>query len=107
MEHWEQSHGSVTLRSWDRPDGVLILSDTRACAATFQRRLSGLEREVYLYCDTGRSLEKILTMAAERGAGPPVDPAALRRTLDQWVAERIMAHVDDRYLSLALRASSD
>jgi hypothetical protein len=39
------------------------------------------------------------------GIGPP-DEAVLEKLLDGWVAERIMAHLDDRYLSLALRAPS-
>ena len=106
IDTWQKLKGTVTLRCWDRGDGVLILNDTRPCAATFQRRLIGLEREVYLYCDAGRSLRKVLQLASAAGGDEPVDESRLRRMLDQWVSERIMVRLDDRYLSLALRAPS-
>ena len=38
---WRQLAGTVTLRGWDRGDGVLILTDTRPGAEEFQRRLTG------------------------------------------------------------------
>jgi radical SAM superfamily enzyme YgiQ (UPF0313 family) len=104
---WRDLQGTVTLRYWDRPDGVLILNDTRPCAAAFQRRLTGLARQVYLYCDTGRTLEKIVEMAAQSDEPGPTGAAAVRRMLDEWVAARIMALLDNRYLSLALRVRSD
>ena len=154
IERWHSLYGTVTLRQWDRADGVLLLTDTRPGAAAFQRRLTGWQRQVYLFCDTGRTFRSIMEylyqwhqqVAAASASGglpgpsppmgafgsPPVsaplgetpvgdrlqsvafasadrsdeplpDPQALRRLLDQWVAERIMAYLDDRYLSLALR----
>ena len=102
-ETWQRLQGTVTLRCWDRGDGVLILTDTRPEAEVFQRRLTGIERDAYLFCDTGRSLENIARHLAYCGAGRAVDSAELRRTLDRWVRARIMAHLDGRYLSLALR----
>jgi ribosomal peptide maturation radical SAM protein 1 len=107
FDTWHQFHGTVMLRAWDRPDGVLILSDTRPCATAFQRRLTGLERQVYLHCDTGRTLENIVDVAASRGTREPAAAAAIQRMLDRWVADRLMARLDNRYLSLALRARSD
>jgi ribosomal peptide maturation radical SAM protein 1 len=97
---WHRLQGTVTLRAWDRPDGVLLLTDTRPCATSFQRRLTGLERQAYLYCDTGRTLENIVGMS-------PADTVGIRRMLDDWIAERLMVRLDNRYLSLALRARSD
>ena len=107
IETWQQLKGTVTLRSWDRSDGVLILTDTRPCAGEFQRRLTGQERAIYLYCDTGRSLKKILQRAAQCSGEQPADEAAVKTILDQWIDQRIMVRLDDRYLSLALRAPSD
>ena len=105
-ETWQRLKGTVTLRYFDRPDGVLILHDTRPCAKTFQQRLTGIERAVYLFCDTGRSSRRILEFAAEAADGRPPDESTLRRMLQQWIDQRIMAHLDNRYLSLALRAPS-
>ncbi|MFH1265862.1 MAG: hypothetical protein ABIK89_09040, partial [Planctomycetota bacterium] len=62
---------------------------------------------LYLHCDTGRSLESVLRFVAQHAGSLPPDESAVRRTLDTWVNERIMARLDDRYLSLALRARSD
>jgi len=107
VESWQELGRTVTLRYYDRPDGVLLLHDTRPCAATFQRRLAGTEREIYLYCDTGRSLSKVLEFAEQQAGGNAVDESDIRRMLDGWVDERIMAHLDDRYLSLALRPPAD
>ncbi|MGQ9574074.1 MAG: RiPP maturation radical SAM C-methyltransferase [Thermoguttaceae bacterium] len=104
---WQELAGTVTLRYWDRPDGVLILHDTRPCAAEFQRRLTGLAREIYLFCDTGRPLEKILKLVAQRGDPTWGDPGTARRLLDEWLAARLMVRLDGRYLSLALRAPSE
>jgi len=106
IETWQGLDRTVTLRMWDRPDGVLMLTDTRPCAAQLQHRLTGLDREIYLYCDTGRSLDRIVRFAAERSGGKPVDESALRRTLSQWVDQRIVARLDNRYVSLALRAGA-
>lgn len=107
VEKWRQLHGSVTLRAWDRPDGLLIVHDTRPCAKAFQHRMTGLDRDLYLYCDTGRSLKKVLQFAAEHAGGRPVEPEKVERLLDQWIDDRLMIHVDGRYLSLALWAPKE
>ncbi len=39
IERWQGLAGSTTLRSFDRGDGVTIVTDTRPCATEFQRRL--------------------------------------------------------------------
>lgn len=104
VETWQQLKGSVTLRSWDRSDGVLIVSDTRPCATAFQHRMTGLDRLIYLDCDTGRSRKKILEFAAQNAGAQPVEEPKIQRLLDQWIADRLMVCLDDRYLSLALRA---
>lgn len=106
IETWQNLRGTVTLRYWDRPDGVLILNDTRPCATAFQRRLTDIDRRLYLYCDTGRSLRRVVEYAAKQADGRRLDQSAVQRTLDTWVDQRIMARLDDRYLSLALRAHS-
>jgi hypothetical protein len=104
---WRELAGTVMLRLFDRSDGVLLIHDTRPGAAAFQQRLTGLERAVYLYCDTGRTLAKIVEHAAQFNPESPPPEAALRRMLANWVDERLMVHLDDRYLSLALRAPAE
>jgi ribosomal peptide maturation radical SAM protein 1 len=107
VKTWQQLAGTVTFRYWDRPDGVLILTDTRPQASAFQYRLTGLEREVYLLCDSGRRLGEIAAFAGGSSHQPAPSEPALREMLDVWVGQRITAHLDGRYLSLALRAPGD
>jgi ribosomal peptide maturation radical SAM protein 1 len=106
VQTWQELGRSVTFTSHDGPGGVLILHDTRPLAAAFQRRLAGLDRQLYLFCDAGRSLRAIVEHA-EQSSGEAVDEAKIRQTLDTWVQERIMVFMDDRYLSLALRKPTD
>lgn len=106
IQRWQELERTVTFRQWDRGDGVLLLTDTRPGAAQFQRRLTGLEREIYLYCDSGRSLKKIVEYAGGRSGSQDIDERRIRRLLDEWVHDRLMVHIDDRFLSLALRAKS-
>lgn len=103
-ETWQQLGGAVALRYWDRPDGVLILHDTRPSATVFQRRLTGLARQIYLACDAGRSLRQILEFAAEHAGTGTADQPSIQRMLHEWLDQRIMVFLDGRYLSLALRA---
>ena len=74
---WREVSGGAALSMFDRGDGVLLLHDTRPGAAVFQRRLSGLARAVYLFCDEGQTLAKILAFAARRDAA--ADEAAVAR----------------------------
>lgn len=106
-QKWQDLKGVAALRYWDRPDGVLILTDTRPGAETFQRRLTGMERAVYLFCDTGRSWEEIAKYVAEAAADAPPNETMLRKMLREWVRQRTMARLDGRYLSLALRVPSE
>ncbi len=52
----------------------LILHDTRPCATAFQHRMTGLDRELYRFCDTGRSLRNSLEYAADRAGDRPWSP---------------------------------
>lgn len=103
-ETWQSLHGAVALRQFDREDGVLILTDTRPCATAFQHRLTGLDRAVYLGCDAGKTLKELLALAAdtEWPKDRPADAAAVQRTLERLVGDRLMVCLDQRYVSLAV-----
>jgi ribosomal peptide maturation radical SAM protein 1 len=100
---WQDSAGRVSLRLFDRGDGVLILTDTRLGAAEFQRRMTGIERAGYLFCDTARTLPQVIDHLATDRAAPPLTESAVRPMLDGWVAARLMANLDGHYFSLAIR----
>lgn len=101
---WHELAGTVALRCLDRSDGILILTDTRPGAEEFQRRLTGIDRAIYLFCDTGRTFQQVVEHIATTFAEATVDESALLRTLNAWLDARLMAHLDSRYLSLAVQA---
>ena len=107
IEKWQQIAGNVTLRQFDRDDGVTLLTDTRPCATALQHRLTGWQRELYRLCDSGKSLKKILATGPEWSRGETVSEGEIRQKLDQWIAERLMVLLDGRYLGLALRAEGE
>ncbi len=90
---WQQNYGIGTLRAFDREDGVLLLTDTRTCAVEFQYRLSGWQRELYLFCDTAKTSEQIAAQF------PGAD---VFETLQRWIDHRIMLDVDGLFFATAL-----
>lgn len=103
IEAWQKIAGSVTLRQFDRHDGLTLLTDTRPCATAFQHRLTGWRRSLYQFCDAGKSLKKVLAAMPEWSHGVSVEAGEIRQQLDQWRSDRLVVLLDDRYLSLALR----
>jgi ribosomal peptide maturation radical SAM protein 1 len=100
LENWRALAGSVTLRGHDQPDGVLVLLDTRPIARSFEYRLRGWARSLYLHCDTARPLRQIVRHL--KNAHVPVEELEITEQLRQWLDAGIMVCVDDAYLSLAL-----
>ncbi len=107
IEAWQQMAGSVTLRQFDRNDGLTLLTDTRPCATAFQHRLAGWQRSLYQFCDTGRSIRTVLARISQWSPGEPVQESEIRQQLDQWLSDRLMVLLDGRYLSLALQAAKE
>ncbi|MDZ7620319.1 MAG: RiPP maturation radical SAM C-methyltransferase, partial [Patescibacteria group bacterium] len=100
---WQSVHDGARLSASSQEDGTLVLSDTRPCATRFQYRLRGLERELYLYCDQGRSFEDLVRFAQDAVCDVSLDESSLRQLLANWTEARLMVRVDGRYLALALR----
>ena len=107
IEAWQQMAGTVTLRQFDRDDGLTLLTDTRPCAAAFQHRLTGWHRALYQFCDAGKSLKTVLARTSEWSMGESVEQSEVRQLLDQWLTDRLTVLIDDRYLSLALRGETE
>ncbi len=103
VEQWQNDHHRATLSASFQEDGALVLSDTRPCAAGFQHRLSGLERELYVYCDRGRRFGDLRHFAQEVVPDASPDETALHRLLSDWLDARLMLLIDGHYLALALR----
>jgi ribosomal peptide maturation radical SAM protein 1 len=112
---WQETAGVGSLRALDRPDGVLVITDTRPLTPETasrsvefpvqlqQYRLQSVERAVYSFCDIGRTLSEIMDHLKTLFPSEPVEASRLQPILDHWIASRIAVHADDRYLSLALQ----
>ena len=91
---WQKAGDSAVLDAHVSP-GELSIVDIRF-GEKKEYRLSGLERDLYLYCDESRSFNSIA------GNFPEADPGALHRALDLFLANRLMLQEGNSYLSLAV-----
>jgi ribosomal peptide maturation radical SAM protein 1 len=67
---------------------------------SFKRILKGVERELYLFCDSIQTRSAILKQF------PEISPDHLESILGKWLANRWMFREEDKFLSLAIRMSS-
>jgi len=91
---WQKADGSAVLDAHVSP-GELLIVDTRFTKKK-EYRLSGLERDLYLYCDESRSLGSITANF------PETAPESLQKGLDLFLANRLMLQEGNSYLSLAV-----
>lgn len=103
VERWRRGHASAALTMRTMPDGTLILTDTRPCAARFQRRFSGWQAAVYPFCDSGRPLRTILDFVGREFPSP-----GIREACESWLREccddGLMVEFGGVFLSLAVWA---
>jgi len=78
------------------PQGVLI-EDTRPIAVKDQDVLSGISAQLYLSCDTARSVGSLA-----RSLSCAINECEVRAILDDFVRAKTMVRMDDHYLSLAV-----
>lgn len=104
---WRRAPETGTLRALRRPDGALVLLDTRAAAAQPNLTLVGVERAAYEYCDEAHSAADLARHLGRRFPERAFSEAGVQRFLDKLVARKLMVAAGKRYLSLALFAASD
>ncbi len=105
-DFYEKFESLVPAIAADRPqfnmhmldDGVRI-TDTRPCAVRGEFELQGLDAEVFKACETAKTLDAL--MAALHGDR---SHSEVQDTLRRLVDQRLVLAVDDRFLSLAVRA---
>lgn len=95
---WQKAYPRAHLLAISRRQSLLLI-DTRPGAQRLWRRLTGIPRRVYEYCDKARSLSQLLDAL---GAG--VSPDELQAILQAFVRDRLMLNMHGRYLSLATEA---
>jgi ribosomal peptide maturation radical SAM protein 1 len=102
VRHWQKFPELGSLSAIDRPDGVLLLLDTRSDAYLPQVKLEGLERCAYQYCDRVRSLAAIVRHLQTLFPEVECSEIAVKGFLESLVANKLMVTDGKNYLSLAL-----
>ncbi|MEO6056087.1 MAG: hypothetical protein ABIQ49_04535, partial [Gemmatimonadales bacterium] len=99
MDRWVESRGNRGLAFTD--DGARLgIGDFRPGADRLWTPLTGIRRELYLYCDQHRSWRQLAGFAGERGMAPDAAQAFLM----EMVERRLMITADGHFLSLAICA---
>jgi ribosomal peptide maturation radical SAM protein 1 len=106
-ETWRRDGPRGSLAQRRRADGSLALRDTRPDAAHASHELSGMEAEVYAFCDELHSTAAIVRHLDALWPGRGVDEAGLRPFLDSLVDNRLMVGDGKHWLSLAVRERAD
>ena len=101
VEIWKSSGGGTLTKRYG-VDPELLITDTRPNRRHFQVALSGIQREIYDYCDTGKSFQGLMDFAESRYVVAPDFESWLQQFLGQMVDWRFMIRENDHYLSLAI-----
>lgn len=102
---WQKNHDALQRQDPDAPalswrDGgtFLIIHQRRPDERPAIHRLRGPSRQIYLFCDQPRRLDRICRLV------PGQNREAVRGFLNEMVAKKLMFTENDRYLSLAVPA---
>lgn len=85
--------------AWEDDGECLVVTDLRPAAVKPRHELRGLLRQVHLACDEAAGWNSL----SERVSAPPEE---LRAALDRLTQDRLLLAVDDRWLALAVDATS-
>lgn len=100
VDGWQRAYPSSFLLAIPRRKSLIVI-DTRPCSHRSYRRLKGVQRSVYEFCDKAR------TLSAIRNAHGTVADGDLEAILASFVRAKWMICSDGRYLSLAVVARSN
>jgi hypothetical protein len=76
-------------------DGIARVVDTRPCAVAAEHSLAGLDAQLLIACDAAKPRG-----ALERQFATAHDPEAVGDGLERLIANRLLAKIDDQFLSL-------
>jgi hypothetical protein len=76
---------------------AIFITDTRSCAACRRHRLTGLAAEIYLLCDTARTLPSLIN-----DLGGRISDSHVRRILRSLRQAGLLVEDEGHYLSLAV-----
>jgi len=101
IKAWKQDESGQLVKLYGyRPE--LLIMDTRPERVQDQIALNGIQREVYDYCDIGKSFNSILTFATSIYGNRLRVEQWLPEFLDQMVEWKLMIREKNFYLNLAV-----
>jgi ribosomal peptide maturation radical SAM protein 1 len=101
---WKCNPETGTLSAVARPDGTLVLLDSRSDAMMGECALGRIEREAYEFCDAIHAGSAVVRRLHECFPGEEFSDRQVIRFLDSLVANRLMVSDGVHYLSLAIPA---
>ena len=88
--------------TWESDEAGIHVRDTRPVRVSEEFLLTGLDKIVYLHCDTAPREAELLAFCQEQGAGS----ADVIATVNRLCADKLLVRLDGRLLTLAVPAKS-
>jgi hypothetical protein len=104
VNDWKSNPEHGVVSSVSRPDGTLMIIDTRSDATVPQLLLSGLEQSAYEFCDELRSGPSIVRHLRNEFPGVEFSDEQVLEFLDSLVQNKLMVTDGTNFLSLAIGA---
>ncbi len=98
MELWQTPDKSNPHLDLRVAGEEVVITDTRPCAVRPTHRLGGLTAKVLLQCDSVQSFN-----ALRRAFGQQAGDAAVEKSLEKLVADKLLIEDGGRYLNLAVK----
>lgn len=102
-EAWRKKEDRGLLCSVQRPDGSLLLCDTRPGAVMREVELSGLEAAAYEFCDGLHPFAAIVRYLREQSPGTEITEEGVHAFLESLAMNKLMLTDGRNWLSLAVR----
>lgn len=102
-EAWRQKEERGLLCSVQRPDGSLLLRDTRPGATMREVELSGIEAAAYEFCDGLHPFAAIVRHLREQSPGTEIAEEGVHAFLESLGTNKLMLTDGRNWLSLAVR----
>jgi len=103
VNEWRSSPDAGTLRSVTRPDGSLVIFDTRPGATVPELTLSGLDQAAYEFCDELQAGSNIIRHLRALFPAVNFSDQQVFEFLKSLVENKLMVTDGHNYLSLALQ----
>ncbi len=106
VEEWREIFDSGQAKlTWEEVDDGLLITDTRPCAVSERRILNPLESAIYRACEEGPGPRRLAADLARRLSEPP-SRETVESVIDELIRTRLMVRLDNRLISLAVRADA-